>query len=137
MTCTVTFIYPADQAVALRCRCAGASTRRAPAGEEDARKGPSGTPEVYRGQPRYLSFTMAFLLVQGSPADRMLRTVCGIPKDGLWRRDMFGHILQNLGHVSFASVKSDVIYLIPRDKGWALTVEDLTDPKFHYLRKIV
>ncbi|WP_437978433.1 hypothetical protein WMF11_18685 [Sorangium sp. So ce295] len=105
--------------------------------EEGARKGPSGTPDPYRGQPRYLTFTMAFLLIQGSPTDRMLRTVCDIPKDRLWRRDVFGHILQNLGHVSFASVKSDVIYLIPRDEGWALTADDLTDPKFHYLRKIV
>ncbi|XYI02728.1 hypothetical protein ACMHYB_24440 [Sorangium sp. So ce1128] len=105
--------------------------------EEGARKGPSGTPDAYRGQPRYLTFTMAFLLVQGSPTDRMLRTVCDIPKDRLWRRDVFGHILQSLGHVSFASVKSDVIYLIPRDEGWALTPEDLKDPKFHYLRQIV
>ncbi|AGP36637.1 hypothetical protein WME98_44640 [Sorangium sp. So ce296] len=105
--------------------------------EEGARRGPSGTPDPYRGQPRYLTFTMAFLLVQGSPTDRMLCAVCDIPKDRLWRRDVFGHILQNLGHVSFASVKSDVIYLIPRDEGWALTAEDLNDPKFHYLRKIV
>ncbi|WP_437737554.1 hypothetical protein [Sorangium sp. So ce1335] len=105
--------------------------------EEGARKGPSGTPDAYRGQPRYLTFTMAFLLVQGSPTDRMLRAVCDVPQNRLWRRDVFGHILQNLGHVSFASVKSDVMYLIPRDEGWALTAEDLKDPKFHYLRQIV
>jgi hypothetical protein len=90
---------------------------------------------VYPGQPRYLSLKMTFLLVQGSPTDRMLRTVWDIPEDRLWRRDMFSHILQSLGHVSFANVKSDVIYLIPRDEGWALTADDLTDPKLHYLRK--
>ncbi|WP_437682215.1 hypothetical protein [Sorangium sp. So ce131] len=105
--------------------------------EEGARRAPSGMPDVYRGQPRYLTFTMAFLLVQGSPTDRMLHTICNIPQARLWHRDVFGHLLQNLGHVSFASVASDVIYLIPRDDGWGLTPEDLLDPKFHYLRPLV
>jgi hypothetical protein len=38
--------------------------------------------------------------------------------------------------VSFAAVKSDVLYLIPGDETWGLTEGDLKDPKFEYLREI-
>jgi hypothetical protein len=105
--------------------------------EEGARRAPSGTPDPYRGEPRYLTFTMALLLVQGSPTDHTLKRICDIPQANLWKREVFGHILWSLGYISFASVKSDVLYLIPRDGDWGLTAQDLKDPKFHYLRKIV
>ena len=38
--------------------------------------------------------------------------------------------------MNFASVKSDVMYLIPRDDDWALTSEDLSETKFEYLRPV-
>ena len=41
-----------------------------------------------------------------------------------------------MAQVSFASVKGDVMYLIPRDDGWALTAQDLGLPKFEYLRML-
>lgn len=104
--------------------------------EEGVRQGPSGLPDPYRAEPRYLTFTMAFLLVQGSPTDRAMARVCDIPEAHLWRRDVFGRILNGMGNLSFASVKSDVAYLIPRDEGWALTGQDLDHPKFHYLRQL-
>ena len=101
---------------------------------EGVRQQPSGLPDPYRGDPRYLTFTMALLMQQGSPSDRMVQQLCNIPEARLWHKDSFARILRGLGQVSFASVKSDVIYLIPRDDGWGLTAQDLTAKKFEYLR---
>lgn len=86
------------------------------------------------GEPRYLTFTMALLIVQNSPSDLTLRAACDVPQARLWQRHTFAQILQTLGFVSFASVFSDVSYLIPRDGEWALTGLDLAHPKFQYLR---
>lgn len=104
--------------------------------EEGARNQPSGG-DPYRGSSRYLTFTMSFLLVNGSPTDIAVRRLCEIPQDRLWHRQTFQHILAGLGVLNFASIKSDVAYLIPRDVGWGLTDEDLALPKFQYLRPIV
>jgi hypothetical protein len=105
--------------------------------EEGARRQPSGKPDIYRGEPRYLTFTMTFLLMRPSPTDRALYQLCDIPEPHLWRRDVFGRILAGLGVVNFASVKSDVMYLLPRDDDWGLTVDDMREEKFAYLRPIV
>ena len=103
--------------------------------EEGARQQPSGA-DPYRGSARYLTFTMSFLLVNGSPTDLAVRRLCDIPEQQLWHRQTFQHILAGLGVLNFASIKSDVSYLIPRDVGWGLTDEDLALPKFQYLRAI-
>ncbi|MBX3226155.1 MAG: hypothetical protein KIT84_28720 [Labilithrix sp.] len=106
--------------------------------EEGARRQPSGKADAYRGgDPRFLTFTMTLLLLRPSPTHFTLQRLCDIPEAHLWRRDVFGRILGGLGAVSFASVKSDVMYLIPRDDDWGLTVDDLRQDKFHYLRPIV
>ena len=105
--------------------------------KEGVRPQPSGLPDPYRGDQRYLTFTMALLLQQGSPSDRMLQQLCNIPQANLWEKDSFARILRGLGNVSFASVKSDVLYLIPRDDGWGLTAQDLQAKKFEYLRQMV
>jgi hypothetical protein len=104
--------------------------------EEGARPQPSGRPDPYRGEPRYFTFTMTFLMLRPSPTDAAMSKLCQIPEAHLWRRDVFGRILGGLGVVNFASVKSDVMYLIPRDDDWGLTVDDLAQPKFHYLRTL-
>lgn len=104
--------------------------------KEGARTEPSGAVDPYRGEPRYLTFTMALLMVQDSPSDRMVRQICEIPQPDLWRRGSFDRVLRGLGHVSFASVKADVMYLIPRDDGWGLTARDLAAQKFEYLREV-
>lgn len=88
-------------------------------------------------EPRYITFTMAFLLIKDSPSDLTLRESCDVPAASLWNRAVFARLLRDFGQVSFASVFADVAYLIPRDPPWALTAEDLTDPKFHYLRRLV
>jgi hypothetical protein len=105
--------------------------------KEGVRSGPSGGADPYRGEPRYLTFTMALLLQQDSPSCYMLRRVCDIPQPELWSRASFGRILRGIGQVSFASVKADVMYLIPRDDGWGLTAQDLQHQKFEYLRQVV
>ncbi|MFZ5894991.1 MAG: hypothetical protein ACOY0T_28285 [Myxococcota bacterium] len=101
---------------------------------EGARPGP--LPHSMQ-EPRFLTFTMAFLLVKDSPSDLTLRSICNVPEANLWRRDVFAYILSSFGSISFASVYADVAYLIPRDIDWALTLEDLRAPKFHYLRPLV
>jgi hypothetical protein len=104
--------------------------------EEGARAAPSGRPDPYRGDPRYLTFTMTFLLVKSSPTDLAMSRLCDIPEAHLWRRDVFGRILGGMGVINFASVLSDVMYLIPRDDDWGLTVDDLAQEKFNYLRAL-
>jgi hypothetical protein len=103
--------------------------------EEGARTEPSGD-DAYRGEPRYMTFTMAFLLQQGSGTDLALRAACDIPENDLWRRTSFMRVLVGLQNLNFANVKSDVAYMIPRDAGWGLTAQDLAAPKFHYLRTV-
>lgn len=104
--------------------------------EEGARRMPSGRPDPYRGEPRYLTFTMTFLMVRPSPTDSAMERLCSIPESQLWRRDIFARLLNGMGVINFASVKSDVMYLIPRDDDWGLTVDDLAQEKFHYLRQL-
>jgi hypothetical protein len=105
--------------------------------DETARASPSGAGDAYRGEaPRYLTFTIAFLIVQGTPTDSALFQLCDHEQDRLWHRATFVKILQGLGVVNFASVESDLMYLIPRDEDWSLTSEDLSEPKFEYLRPL-
>jgi hypothetical protein len=79
---------------------------------------------------------MAFLMVQGTPTDQAISSLCQVPEAELWRRDVFYRLLVGLGILNFASVKSDVMYLIPRDGDWGLTAQDLAHAKFHYLRPL-
>jgi hypothetical protein len=105
--------------------------------EEGARTSPSGQPDPYRGEPRYMTFTMAFLLAQDSPCDLAIRSICNIPDSALWRRNAFQRVLQGIGYLNFAAVRGDVIYVIPGDDAWGLTAEDLTATKFDYLRTVI
>ena len=105
--------------------------------KEGARTEPSGQADPYRGTARYMTVTMAFLLVNNSPTDLAISSLCNIPEPDLWKRATFARILNGLGAVSFASVKSDTLYVIPGDDGWGLTIEDLGEPKFEYLRNVV
>lgn len=102
--------------------------------EEGARREPSGVPDPYRGEPRFLTLTMALLLVQGSPSERAVRNLCHIPDGELWKRGTFARILDGLHVVNFASVIADVVYLIPGRDDFGLTHADLAEEKFAYLR---
>lgn len=104
---------------------------------EGVRSEPSGPVDPYRGTPRYLTFTMAMLLVYGTPSERMMAGACNIPDAQLWHRSSFDRVLRAISSISFSSVYSDVAYLIPRDEPWALTEADLSEEKFEYLRRIV
>jgi hypothetical protein len=105
--------------------------------EEGARKEPSRHPGDGDSSPRFMTFTIALLLVAGSQTARELERICDIPEDILWHRATFNKILRGLPKVSFASVKSDVIYLIPGEDRWGLTEQDLQQEKFEYLRQVV
>lgn len=105
--------------------------------EEGARPGPSGTGEPYRGGERFMTLTMATLLVKGTAAERAMAGVCEVPEAYLWHRGTFMRILQGIRHINFAVVDRATMYAIPREDDWALTPEDLRAPKFHYLRPIL
>lgn len=106
--------------------------------EEGARGGPSVDSMTNRPiEPRYLTATMAFLLVQGTPTERWLASHCSVPQDRLWARPTFAAMLQVAPRLNYAAVKSDVFYVIPGDDRWALVDPDLQLPKFHYLRDVV
>lgn len=104
---------------------------------EGARQQPSGTGDPYRNDPRYMTFTMAALMVNGAPSERTLASACNIPESRLWHADTFQHILTSMRHINFASVEASTLYLIPKDGNYALTGDDLKHPKFEYLRPIV
>lgn len=104
--------------------------------EEGARTNPSGVPDAYRGEPRYMTFTAAFLLEQGSYTERALAARCAVPKDQLWSRATFGTMVDNLAQLNFGNVEADVVYLIPGDDAWGLTLDDLAHQKFQYLRQV-
>ncbi len=104
--------------------------------DETARTEPSGPIDPYRGGGRYMTITMAFLVVADSPTDRAVSALCRVPESRLWDRTTFQHILRGLGILNFASVESDVLYLIPRDDDWSLTAEDMSQQKFSYLRPV-
>jgi hypothetical protein len=103
---------------------------------EGARGQPSNSGGPYRGEPRYLTVTISFLIHNGTPSERALAEACNIWESNLWQRATFAKLLTDLRMLSFASVRSDVVYLIPRDEGWELTPKDLADEKFEYLRSI-
>jgi hypothetical protein len=105
--------------------------------EEGSRQHPSGTGDPYRNDPRYMTFTMAALMVQGSPSERLLNKACDVPKSRLWSVATFEHILTSMRYLNFASIEASTLYLIPNDGNFALTGDDLKHPKFEYLREIV
>jgi hypothetical protein len=102
--------------------------------EEGARKEPSGRPSPQ--EDRYMTFTISLLLKGATPCARDMARVCNIREADLWKKSSFLRILQGLSKVSYAAVKSDVLYLIPGDESWGLTEQDLQAEKFKYLREI-
>jgi hypothetical protein len=103
---------------------------------EGARRFPSGAPDPYRGEQRYMTFTLSLLLQHDTPSERAFAQACNVPEPDLWKRATFARLLGSLGMISFASVEADVIYVIPRDETFGLTAEDLRAPKFEYLRPL-
>lgn len=104
--------------------------------QEGGRRTPSGPPAPFRGNVRYMTFTLSFLLQQGTQTERGLARHCNIPESQLWMRTTYAHILRGIRSMSFAVVKGDVAYLLPRDNDYGLTAEDLRHQKFEYLRPI-
>lgn len=103
---------------------------------EGARRTPSGPADPYRGDHRYMTFTLSMLLQHGTTSERAFAAACNVAEPDLWKRATFARLLNSIGMISFASVKGDVIYLIPRDETFGLTAEDLRAPKFEYLRPL-
>ncbi len=104
---------------------------------EGARQAPAPQGDPYRTGPRFMTFTIAALLVNGSASERALARTCDIPEAHLWHAATFERILLGLRHLNFASVEGSTLYLIPRDAPYTLTQEDLSHPKFEYLRPIL
>lgn len=101
-----------------------------------ARTSPSGAVDPYRGEPRYMTVTMAYLIVRDTPTDLKLREACNVAQAVLWERSTFLRVLSAVPQMSFPSVRADTLYMIPGDDEWGLTAGDLADEKFAYLRQI-
>jgi hypothetical protein len=105
--------------------------------EEDLpRHEPSGVPGYRDGGPRYLLFTVVYLLARDSPSDLEVRRACDVVESELWARHTFRRMLNAVRSLSFASVKADCMYLAPRDHDWGLTSADLETEKYQYLRPV-
>ncbi len=104
--------------------------------DETARTSPSEPVDPYRGGARYMTLTMAFLIAQDTPTDAAVGALCKVPDGSLWERGVFARIVRGLDVLNFASVESDVLYLIPRDGDYALTASDMSEEKFSYLRPL-
>jgi hypothetical protein len=100
------------------------------------RQEPSGVPGYRDSGPRYLMFTMVYLLARDSPSDLEVRRVCNIPEDQLWSKQTFRRLLGAVRTLSFASVKADSMYMVPRDHDWGLTQQDLASETYQYLRPL-
>ena len=100
------------------------------------RQGPSGVPGYRDSGPRYLLFTVVYLLARDSPSDLEVRRVCKIPEAELWNKRTFRRLLGAVRSLSFASVKADAMYMVPRDHDWGLTQEDLAQETYQYLRSL-
>jgi hypothetical protein len=100
------------------------------------RQGPSGSPGYRDAGPRYLLFTVVYLLARDSPSDLVVRDACDILPEALWKRATFRQLLGAVRTLSFASVKADSMYLVPRDSDWGLTQEDLAVETYQYLRRL-
>ena len=107
---------------------------------EGVRADPSrgvGGPYRASGEEGFFAFTIAMLVTRGSNTDATLQRRCDDAQGRLWTRGAFCDFIQALPELNFASVRSDVVYLIPGNDTWALTESDLAGPKFSYLRPIV
>jgi hypothetical protein len=103
---------------------------------EVPRQMPSGIPTYREAGPRYLLFTVVYFLAYGSPSDLDVRSACNILQSDLWKKRTFKRLLGAVRTLSFASVKGDSMYMVPRDHDWGLTVDDLSTQKYHYLRML-
>ena len=106
---------------------------------EGVRQGPMrgvGGPYRASGEEGFFAFTVAMLVTRGSNTDATLQERCDEAQGRLWGRGTFCDFIQALPELNFASVRSDVVYLIPGNDTWALTEADLAGPKFAYLRRI-
>lgn len=102
---------------------------------KEARSAPG--PVAAPGEKRYMLVTLAFLLRSGSNSDSTAASCCNALKEGeYWQRATFVRLLNCVGWLNFASVESDVFYLVPGDDSFALTTEDLLSQNYHYLRSL-
>jgi hypothetical protein len=93
-----------------------------------AAAGALGHPQLPRGR--------AYFLAYGSPSDLEVRSACNILQSDLWKKRTFRRLLGAVRTLSFASVKGDSMYMVPRDHDWGLTVDDLSTQKYQYLRML-
>jgi hypothetical protein len=79
------------------------------------RSEPSGAGTYRDSTPRYLALTFVYLLAYGSPSDLAVRRACAANAADLWRKTTFRRLLETVRALSFASVKADAMYMVPRD----------------------
>jgi hypothetical protein len=84
----------------------------------------------------YISVTLAFLLQRGGNSDLTCASRCDIAEPYFFTRGTFAHLIATVPMLSFASVRSDAIYLLPGTDQDGFTAADLQDEGWSYLRRL-
>lgn len=86
---------------------------------------------------RFMFVTMLFMLQPGGRADRTVCELCRIPEPMMWTKATFGRLISALPNLNYPSVRSHAIYVRPGMDEAGVSREELQDPRYAYLRKLV
>jgi hypothetical protein len=84
----------------------------------------------------YIVTTLLFLLVRGGNSDLMCAERCDIEEHNFHTRMTYGHLLQTVPMLSFASVRADAVYLVPGNDQDGFSMDDLHGGGWEYLQPI-
>ncbi|MFO0658945.1 MAG: hypothetical protein U0165_03795 [Polyangiaceae bacterium] len=88
------------------------------------------------GENRY-GIAMALFLVQdGSNSDAAIRRITTMPQSAFWTRQTISTLLNGIGYINFATVKSDAVFVRPGHEAYALTYSELRTERYQYLRPL-
>ena len=109
---------------------------------KEARKQPLpvGQADQYRGadEKRFIVVCAAFLMDGHSGSSQHIeRTLAALPRDKLWHKSSFDTVFRLIYSVNFATVASDVVFVLPGDTEYSLTEQDLAHDDYSFFRPMV
>jgi hypothetical protein len=84
----------------------------------------------------YVLVTLLFLLEAGSNSDHTVAQRCDLPEDQYFTRRTFGYLVETIPMLTFASVVSDAVYLMPGTEDDGFSGDDLDGGGYEYLRPL-
>lgn len=95
--------------------------------------------DAYRGsgERRFVLVCAAFLMDGLSGCSQHIeRTLSTVTEDRLWRRSTFDTVFRLFYTLNFATIQSDVCFVIPGDHAYALTEGDLAHDDYSFFRPL-